>query len=101
MTISHPASPDPRSMTPSRWTALVQVTLKLAVNDPQGLAIRGGLHQLGFSAVDSVRAGKFFQIQLDAPTRADAKQLVDTMCRKLLANPVIEDYTFEVTEEAP
>lgn len=100
MTISQPAPSDPRSMPSSRWTALVQVTLKPAVNDPQGLAIRGGLHQLGFSAVGSVRAGKFFQIQLDAPTRAAAEQLVDTMCRQLLANPVIEDYTFEVAEVA-
>jgi phosphoribosylformylglycinamidine synthase subunit PurS len=60
----------------SRWSAHVQVTLKPAVNDPQGLAIRGGLDQLGFDAVQSVRAGKFFEIQIDAPTRADAEQFV-------------------------
>lgn len=92
--------PRPRA-TPgdsARWTALVQVTLKPAVNDPQGLAIRGGLHQLGFETVESVRAGKSFRIELDAPTRAAAEGLVDSMCRKLLANPVIEDFTFELAE---
>ena len=84
----------------SRWTAHVRVTLKPAVNDPQGLAIRGGLHQLGFESVSSVRAGKFFEIQLDAPTRADADRLVADMGRRLLANPVIEDYSYELVADA-
>jgi phosphoribosylformylglycinamidine synthase PurS subunit len=87
----------------SRWIAHVRVTLKAAVNDPQGLAIRGGLHQLGFDAVSSVRAGKFFEIQLDAPTRSDADRLVADMGRRLLANPVIEDFTFQLVgaDQAP
>lgn len=94
------ASPTPKTPPrpgPTGWTAQVQVTLKPAVNDPQGLAIRGGLHQLGFESVQSVRAGKFFQLQLEATNRAEAEKLVDTMCRRLLSNPVIEDYTFELT----
>jgi phosphoribosylformylglycinamidine synthase len=81
----------------SQWSAHVQVTLKPAVNDPQGLAICGGLHQLGFDAVQGVRAGKFFEIQLDAPSQSDAEQLVADMCRRLLANPVIEDFKFELS----
>ena len=80
----------------SRWTAHVRVTLKAAVNDPQGLAIRGGLHQLGFDTVGSVRAGKFFEIQLDAATRDEAELLVADMGRRLLANSVIEDFTYEL-----
>jgi phosphoribosylformylglycinamidine synthase len=84
----------------SRWTAHVRVTLKPAVNDPQGLAIRGGLHQLGFESVRSVRAGKFFEIQLDAPTRDDADRLVSDMGRRLLANPVIEDYSYELAADS-
>ena len=82
------------------FLARVYVTLKPTVNDPQGLTIRGGLHALGFSSVDSVRAGKYMEIRLDAPDRAAAQSEVAEMCRKLLANPVIEDFRFEV-EEAP
>ncbi len=79
------------------WSAHVKVTLKGAVNDPQGLAIRGGLHQLGFADVTGVRAGKCFDIQLEAPNRAVAEQNVNDMCRRILANPVIEDYEFELS----
>jgi phosphoribosylformylglycinamidine synthase len=84
----------------SLWFAHARVTLKTAVNDPQGLAIRGGLHQLGFQSVSSVRAGKYFDIRLEAPDRASADLAVGEMCRRLLANPVIEDYTFDL-DEAP
>ena len=79
------------------WSAHVKVTLKGAVNDPQGLAIRSGLHQLGFADVTGVRAGKCFDIQLEAPDRTAAEQNVNDMCRRLLANPVIEDFVFELT----
>jgi phosphoribosylformylglycinamidine synthase len=78
----------------------VYVTLKAAVNDPQGLTIRGALHSLGFSTVDSVRAGKHMEIRIDAPDAGAAETQVAEMCRKLLANPVIEDFRFEL-EEAP
>ncbi len=78
------------------FLARVYVTLKPTVNDPQGLTIRGGLHSLGFTGVDSVRAGKYMEIRIDAPDRAAAEAQVTEMCRKLLANPVIEDFRFEV-----
>lgn len=80
----------------TNWIARVQVMLKPAVNDPQGLAIRGGLQQLGFHDVESVRAGKFFEIRLSAESRTAAEQAVREMCRRLLANPVIEDYSFDL-----
>lgn len=78
------------------YLARVYVTLKPTVNDPPGLTIRGGLHSLGFAAVDSVRSGKYMEIRLDAATEGDARGQVEEMCRKLLANPVIEDYRFEI-----
>ncbi|HLH74289.1 MAG TPA: phosphoribosylformylglycinamidine synthase subunit PurS [Chloroflexota bacterium] len=80
----------------SEWIARICVVLKPAVNDPQGLAIRGGLHQLGFTDVSSVRAGKFFEVKLTAPDRPSAEQAAQDMCCRLLANPVIEDYSFEL-----
>jgi phosphoribosylformylglycinamidine synthase subunit PurS len=80
------------------YLARVYVTLKPTVNDPQGLTIRGGLHSLGFDRVRSARAGKYMEIMLDVPDRAAAESQVAEMCRKLLANPVIEEFRFELEE---
>jgi phosphoribosylformylglycinamidine synthase len=84
--------------------ARIHVTLKPGVNDPQGLAIAGGLQQLGFAGVETVRAGRFLEVQLDAPDRASAERAADEMCQKLLANPVIERYEVDVVpgqDDAP
>lgn len=78
----------------SKWVAEVIVTLKPVVNDPPGLSIQGALRQLGYTGVSRVRAGKFLRITLEAADRAEAERLVDEMCRRLLANPVIETYRF-------
>jgi phosphoribosylformylglycinamidine synthase len=86
------------------WLARIHVTLKPVVNDPQGLAVMGGLQQLGYAGVESVRLGKYLEVRLAAPDRAAAEAQVDEMCRRLLANPVIEDYRYaldEVAETAP
>jgi phosphoribosylformylglycinamidine synthase len=82
------------------FLARVYVTLKPTVNDPQGLTIRGGLHSLGFASVESVRAGKYMEISIDAESAAEAEAQVAEMCKKLLANPVIEDFRFEVDRVA-
>jgi phosphoribosylformylglycinamidine synthase subunit PurS len=81
------------------YIARVYVTLKPTVNDPQGLTIRGALHSLGFSDVGSVRAGKYLEVRLDAKDKKRAEKQLTEMCRKLLANPVIEDYRFELEED--
>jgi phosphoribosylformylglycinamidine synthase len=78
------------------FLARVYVTLKPTVNDPQGLTIRGALHSLGFAGVEGVRAGKYMEIRLDAADQAAARAEIEAMCRKLLANPVIEDFWFEL-----
>jgi phosphoribosylformylglycinamidine synthase len=80
------------------FLARVYVTLKPTVNDPQGLTIKGALHSLGFADVESVRAGKYMEIRLKAKDRKKAEAQVREMCRKLLANPVIEDFRYEVEE---
>jgi phosphoribosylformylglycinamidine synthase len=82
------------------FLARVYVTLKPTVNDPQGLTIRGALHSLGFADVESVRAGKYLEVSLAAKDRKKAEKQLTEMCRKLLANPVIEDYRFELEELA-
>jgi len=78
------------------YLAKVYVTLKPTVNDPQGLTIKGGLHTLGFQQVTSVRAGKYMELKLEGDDLEQAKQQVTLMCQKLLANPVIEKYRFEL-----
>jgi len=81
------------------WLARVHVLLKPVVNDPQGQAIQGGLKSLGFESVQRVRAGKYFEIQVEARDAAEAERQAEDMCRKLLANPVIEDYRVAVEEQ--
>ena len=80
------------------FLARAYITLKPTVNDPQGLTIRGGLHSLGFESVQGVRAGKYIEITLDAKDKGEAEAQVTEMCRQLLANPVIEDFRFELEE---
>ncbi len=79
--------------------ARVYVTLKPGVLDPQGKAIQGSLNSLGFTGVESVRLGKFFEISLAGPAANDAKSAeaeLARMCEKLLANTVIEKYRVEI-----
>ncbi len=81
-----------------KWLASVRVTLKPVVNDPPGLAIRDALHNLGYSTVKAVRAGKHIQLYLTAESEEAAEAVTNAMCKSLLSNPVIEDYTFELQQ---
>ena len=79
--------------------AKVHITLKNGVLDPQGKAVEHALHGLGFAGVGGVRQGKY--IELDLPEqhdRAKARSQVEDMCKALLANTVIEDYSVEVVD---
>jgi phosphoribosylformylglycinamidine synthase len=82
------------------WVAEIRVMLKPSVNDPQGLSIRNALRTLGFSGVGDVRAGKLIQVRLHAADHRAAQDAVERMCAQLLANPVIETYSFTL-DEAP
>ena len=78
------------------FVARVEVTLKAAVNDPQGNTVRAALASLGFGEVEDVRVGKYLELRLAAPSALEAQQRIDEMCQRLLANPVIEQYRFSV-----
>ena len=78
------------------YLAKVYITLKPTVNDPQGLTIKGALHNLGFTSVEDVRAGKYIEVQIEESDPTEAKEQVNEMCRKLLAKPVIENFRFEL-----
>ncbi len=80
------------------FLARVEVTLKPAVNDPQGNTVKGALASLGFDSVEDVRVGKYMELRLTAADVAEAERRVDEMCRRLLANPVIEEYRYAVEE---
>ncbi len=72
--------------------------LRPVINDPQGLAVESGLQQMGYRGVRDVRIGKYIEFSLVAPTEGEARQQIEAMCDKLLANPVIEDYAYIVDE---
>ena len=78
----------------------IDVMLKPLVNDPQGLAVRDGLRELGFAGVEGVRVGKHIEVTLDAADAAAAEDATRRMCDQLLANQVIETFAFMVSEAA-
>jgi len=78
--------------------AKVHVTLKNGVLDPQGKAIEHALSTLGFGGVDEVRQGKYIELDLAETDPAKAKTEVESMCKQLLANTVIENYSIELEE---
>ena len=73
----------------------VLVRLKPGILDVQGAAVKRALGGLGFTEVGELRVGKMIEVDVDAPNAADARARVEQMCRQLLANPVLEDYTIE------
>ncbi|PTM57463.1 phosphoribosylformylglycinamidine synthase subunit PurS [Desmospora activa] len=82
------------------YKATITVRLKSSVLDPQGSAVKGSLHSLGFAEVENVRIGKTLEVWLDSADAAVAREQVEAMCQQLLANPVIENYEFQLEEGA-
>jgi phosphoribosylformylglycinamidine synthase len=78
----------------------VLVRPKAGILDPQGEAVQGSLRQLGF-AVASARVGRVIDLELDEQDAAVARERLDEMCRRLLANPLIESYEIALAEDAP
>lgn len=76
--------------------AKIYITLKNGVLDPQGKAISSSLEHLGFDNVGETRVGKFIEINLKETNKTKAEQDIKAMCEKLLANTVIENYSFEI-----
>ncbi len=74
----------------------IYVTLKKTVLDPQGKAVQHALHVLGFKSVKETRVGRFIELEIKGKNIKSVKKQVHQMCDKLLANPVIEEYSFEI-----
>jgi phosphoribosylformylglycinamidine synthase len=83
------------------FEALVEVQLRPGISDPQGATIEKALPALGFAGVSGVRAGKAFRLQVEAPGALEARRVVEEMCSRLLANPVIEDTIVSITAKVP
>lgn len=79
--------------------ARIFVTPRQGILDPQGRAVESALKTLGFDAVSGVRIGRYIVLEIDAPSAEEARNAVTRMCDRLLANPLIEDYSFEVDSE--
>ena len=77
----------------------VFVTPRKGILDPQGRAVESSLQSLGFKNVSTVKVGKYITLEIDARTASEARHEAKKMCEALLANPVIEDYRFEVDGE--
>jgi phosphoribosylformylglycinamidine synthase len=84
----------------SRFRLEIRVTPRPGILDPQGKAIHHALNSLGWEAVDAVRVGKAIHVELDADSAEAARAAAEAMCRKLLANPVTENFDVYQVEEA-
>lgn len=82
------------------YQAKIYVTLRPSVLDPAGTAVCAGLHHMGYDGVSQVRIGKYIEVTLSAADEAAAREQLDQMCDQLLANPVIENYCFELYPQA-
>ena len=76
--------------------ARIRITLKSGVLDPQGSEIGHALSRMGFEGIENVRQGKFIELDVAAGSTEAARQQVEAMCKRLLANPVIETYDIEI-----
>ena len=78
------------------YQARIYVTLKPTVNDPQGITVLSSLHRLGFNNAEDVRVGKYLLVNVSESDRETAAASVTDMCQKLLTNPVIEEFQFDL-----
>ncbi len=78
------------------YLSKIRVTLRKSILDPQGKAVERAIASLGIGAITDVRMGKYIELRVDGPTEAHARESTEKICKQLLANPVMEDYHFEL-----
>jgi phosphoribosylformylglycinamidine synthase len=81
-----------------QYQANIYITLRPSVLDPAGTAVQSGLKHMGYEQVEQIRIGKYIELKLSSIDETSARQQLDTMCEQLLANPVIENYRFDLVE---
>jgi len=80
------------------YLAKIIVSLKKSISDPEGIAVCNSLKKLGFDNVDKVRIGKYIEVSINESNRDIAEKKVVEMCNKLLINPIMEEYTYQIVE---
>ena len=80
------------------YRSRIRVTLRKSILDPQGKAVEHAVRTLGMQSIRDVRMGKYIELHVDGSTREEAARTTEEVCRKLLANPVMEDFEFDVDE---
>ncbi len=88
--------PDKAAVSPFPMKARIIITPKKAVVDPQGKTVQNALAHMGYTGVGAVHVGKYLEIELADGDREAARRQIDEACHKILSNPVIEDYRFEL-----
>lgn len=78
------------------YQSIITITLRPSILDVQGKAVEHGIHTLGMTSVRNVRIGKSIQLTVDAPSEEDARRITEEACKKLLANSVMEDFTYSI-----
>ncbi|AHJ30734.1 phosphoribosylformylglycinamidine synthase subunit PurS [Nodularia spumigena CS-584] len=81
-----------------KYIAKIFVTLRPSVLDPAGVAVQSGLQQLGYNNVEQVRIGKYIELTITSTEEIKARQDLERICDQMLANPVIENYRFDLIE---
>lgn len=83
-----------------KYQAKIYVTLRPSVLDPAGTAVQSGLKHMGYETVEQLRIGKYIELMLSSTDETTAREQLQQMCEQLLANPVIENYRFDLVEVA-
>ena len=82
------------------YSAQIKITLRKSILDPQGKTVEHSLMSLGYKNIKDTRIGKYIELMLDIDTEEEAKKITEEVCRKLLANPVMEDYEYDIKPAA-
>ncbi len=83
----------------NKYSAKIRITLRKGILDVQGKTVENALHQIGFHLIENVRIGKYVELDIQAETKEEALTLIDDACKKLIANPIIEDYNIDLIEQ--
>ncbi|MBL7129077.1 MAG: phosphoribosylformylglycinamidine synthase subunit PurS [Ignavibacteria bacterium] len=81
------------------YIAKIIITLRSSILDPQGKTVEHSLKSLGYDKIEGTRMGKYIELKINADSKSEAESIADKACEKLLANPVMEDYEFEISKD--
>lgn len=81
------------------YIAKIKITLRSSILDPQGKTVEHSLKSLGYDKIEGTRVGKYIEMKINTDSKEEAESIADKACEKLLSNPVMEDYEFEISKD--